>query len=293
MLTLYSLFLVMKRFIQNLMLWVKGIYSLDYILAYTFYRYLPKIFRSIVLPNNIKIYVNDEATLSINVPDMYERKEYFLYEEFVPRRGWTVMDIGAYVGIFSLHASKAVGDEGLVLSFEPNPLAYYWLMNNIRLNKADNVVAFPLALGDASGKMQLYVAKENIGASSLIAEHVLQNPAGKYTVVDKFYVPVTTLDRFLEENKHYMNKPIRNLDLVKMDVEGYELKVLKGAEKTLKEGLIMRLIIEVHVDQVSTETVIQHLKKYGFHIVEIKHFGKVKDIIYANLKEPKEFVESG
>lgn len=282
-----SLLLAMKRFIRGLMLWVKGIHSLNYILAYTFYRHLPKIFRSVVLPNNIKIYVNDEATLSINVPDIYERKEYFLREEFVPKRGWTVVDIGAYVGIFSLYASKAVGDEGLVLSFEPNPLAYYWLLNNIKLNKANNIIVLPIALGDTPGKMQLYVAKENIGASSLIAEHVLQNPAGKYTVADKFYVPITTLDQFLEESERYANKPIKNLDLVKIDVEGYELKVLEGAEKTLRERLIKRLIIEVHVDQVQTETIMRHLKKHGFHVVGIKHFGGVKDIIYLNLKEPK------
>lgn len=271
----------MKRFIRSFMLWIKGIYSLNYVLAYALYRYLPKIFRSVVLPGNIRIYVNDEATLSINVPDMYERKEYFLCKEFVPRRGWIVMDIGAYVGVFSLYASRAVGGEGLILSFEPNPLAYYWLVNNIRLNKANNVIALPLALGDVHGKMQLYVAKENIEASSLIAEHVLQNPAGKYTVLKKFYVPITTLDRFLEEIKQYISKPVRNLDLVKIDVEGYELKVLKGAEKTLKDGLIKRLIIEAHVDQVSTEAIIDYLKRYKFHIVRIKHFGKVKDIIYA------------
>lgn len=280
MLTFCSLLLAMKRFFRIIILWVRGTYSLDYVLAYAFHRYLPKIFRSIALPNNIKIYINDEATLSINVPDMYERKEYFLHKEFVPRRDWIVMDIGAYVGIFSLYASRAVGNKGLVISFEPNPLAYYWLVNNIKLNKANNIVAFPVALGDVCGKMQLYVAKENIEASSLIAEHVLQNPAGRYTISEKFCVPITTLDQFLEENEHCMGKLVKNLDLVKIDVEGYELKVLKGAEKTLKEGLIRRLVIEVHVDQVSTEDVIKCLEKYGFRIVGTKNFG-VKDVIYA------------
>jgi len=58
-----------------------------------------------------------------------------------------------------------VSNNGLAISFEPNHLAYYWLLNNIRLNIANNIVTLSFTLGDTVNKMQLYVAKENIGAS--------------------------------------------------------------------------------------------------------------------------------
>jgi hypothetical protein len=54
---------------------------------------------------------------------------------------------------------------------------------------------------------------------------------------------------------------------VKIDVEGYELKVLEGAENALKRRIIKRFVIEVHKDQISTEEVARYLEKYDFQIV--------------------------
>ena len=93
----------------------------------------------ITLPLNVRIYVNNTDTLDINIPDMFERREYSLHRGFIPRRGETVVDVGAYVGIYSLWSSRLVGDDGMVIAFEPNPETYYWLINNIKLNNANNI----------------------------------------------------------------------------------------------------------------------------------------------------------
>jgi hypothetical protein len=131
---------------------------------------------AIKLSDNIKIYINDEATIGINIPDQYIRKEYLRHPDYIPQKSWVVFDIGAYIGIYTLYAAKRVGLDGFVASFEPNPLAFRWLLNNITLNDARNVKALPFALGDRNGKVVLYVAGENIEASSLIANHITRNP---------------------------------------------------------------------------------------------------------------------
>jgi FkbM family methyltransferase len=280
-LNLQSLIKKIKSKIRIILLCLRGVYSFSYIITRYLRRYYPRIFYSVILPAGIKIYINDVATLYTNIPDMYERREYFLYDDFVPSKDWVVADVGAYVGIYSLWASKAIGNDGLVISFEPNPLAYYWLKNNVQINKASNIITLPLALGDALGKMQLYVAKENIEATSFIPEHITRNPLGRYTISAKFNVPLITLDYFLEKAELLINKRIMNLDLVKIDVEGYELNVLKGAENSLKRGVIKRLVIEVHIDHVPTRIITQYLKRHGFQIIGVKHFSTVKDMVYA------------
>jgi FkbM family methyltransferase len=271
-----------KSIIRSVLLKARGSYTLNYVIALHLYKYLPQLFPSITLPNGIRLYINDYATLSINVPDMYERKEYFLYKDLIPSKGWIVADIGAYIGLFSLYASKNVSNNGLIISFEPNPLAYYWLVNNIKLNRAKNIIASPLALGNTLNEMHLYVAKENIGASSLIIDHITQNPAGRYTIAAEFAVPMITFDYFLKNSEKLIGRDIKVLDLVKIDVEGYELKVLEGSKNALKQRIVKRFVIEVHKDQVSTKEIIGYLKNYSFHIAGINS-GRIKDIVYAKL----------
>jgi len=189
---------------------------------------------AIKLPGNIKILINDTATLSVNIPDHYLRREYMKHPDYVPSKGWVVLDIGAYVGIYSLWVSKLI-DDGFVVAFEPNPLAFRWLINNIKLNNATNIKALPYALGDDIGKQKLYIAGENVEASSLIVNHIANNPTGKYLIVGEYVVPVVTLDYIINRSMKIIGKSINYIDLAKIDVEGYEMKVLKGAEETLHE----------------------------------------------------------
>jgi FkbM family methyltransferase len=71
------------------------------------------------------------------------------------RPGDTVLDIGAYVGPYSLLASRLVGRGGLVFAFEPDPVARRLLMRNLALNEADNVIVLPWAVSDRDGSIWL------------------------------------------------------------------------------------------------------------------------------------------
>jgi FkbM family methyltransferase len=235
---------------------------------------------AVSLPSGIKIFVNDKATPSVNVDDHYVRAEYLRDPEYIPRKGWIILDIGAYVGLYSIWASRKVGEAGFVVAFEPNPVAFKWLINNIELNKASNIKALPFALGDKLEKKTLYVAEKNVGVSSLIKNHVLHNPSGKDTIFSSHVVQVLTLDYLLEKSPRIIGKPLQLVDLAKIDVEGYEMNILRGAKKVLEESLIRRFIIEVHKDQVNTEDIVNYLSTYGYKVDNIVSFGNVKDIVY-------------
>jgi len=130
-----------------------------------------------------------------------------------PKLGDFVFDIGAYVGDTALWFSKAVGPQGKVYAFEPEPSNFEKLKANLERNKVTNVIPLQLALSENEGEMQIASG----GGSSAITE-----TAGDTSV------KVTTVDKFVEANK------LPRVGFIKMDVEGHELKVLAGARETIK-----------------------------------------------------------
>lgn len=137
----------------------------------------------------------------------------YRYDSIVePKLGDIVFDIGAYVGDTALWFSKAVGPQGKVYAFEPEPSNFAKLKANLERNKVTNVIPLQLALSENEGEMRV-----SSGAGSSV---ITQAGTGKS-------VKVTTIDNFLEVNK------LPRVDFIKMDVEGHELKVLKGAHETI------------------------------------------------------------
>jgi len=146
-----------------------------------------------------------------------------------PHRGWIVIDIGAHVGLYALKAARTVGKSGLVVAIEPDPENFRILKWNIRINRLRNVIPLRVAVADFNGYAKLYIDKIGKGGGSIISR-----------VSDEFIeVICLTLDRLLE----YLR--LRNVDLIKIDVQGAEYMVLKGAKKVLKSKL-PKLVIEFH-----------------------------------------------
>jgi len=136
------------------------------------------------------------------------------YDSIVePKLGDIVFDIGAYVGDTALWFSKAVGPQGKVYAFEPEPSNFAKLKANLERNKVTNVIPLQLALSENEGEMRV-----SSGAGSSVKT---QAGTGKS-------VKVTTIDNFVEANT------LPRVDFIKMDVEGHELKVLEGAHETIK-----------------------------------------------------------
>jgi len=138
----------------------------------------------------------------------------YRYDSIVePKLGDIVFDIGAYVGDTALWFSKAVGPQGKVYAFEPEPFNFEKLKVNLEQNRVTNVIPMQLAVSDKEGEMRVAGG----GSSSIMTQ------AGSGTSVK-----VTTIDEFVQANK------LPQVDFIKMDVEGHELNVLKGAAETIK-----------------------------------------------------------
>lgn len=134
-----------------------------------------------------------------------------------------VFDIGTYVdGWYSLLASQLVGRKGKVYAFEPIPIFFRRLKENVRLNNLSNIVLNNIALSKTSGKRYMYLAD---GESSFFKEYAQQR---KGKSCERVLVVMDSLDSYVRRHS------VHRIDFIKIDVEGAEMDVLKGAFYTIK-----------------------------------------------------------
>jgi FkbM family methyltransferase len=132
-----------------------------------------------------------------------------------------VVDVGANIGWYSLLLGQIGGGKVDVYAFEPEPLNFANLRENIALNGASRIVPQQLALGERSGSLDLYLYKDsNRGRHSALPIHDGH----------KISVPVMRLDEWWEKSGLRQ----RTLRFLKIDVEGYELPALQGAGELLQ-----------------------------------------------------------
>jgi FkbM family methyltransferase len=155
------------------------------------------------------------------------------------RRGDAFWDIGAHVGWFSLFASSLVGTSGRIVSFEPAPEPFRLLTRNTA--GVANVTAIQCGLGNADETAPFAAQGESRSAS--FVEKVTQINADFLpdTPIQRISVPIKRIDTLVRE---VASVP----DVLKIDVEGYELKVLHGAEGLLSSRN-PALLIEIHPPQ--------------------------------------------
>jgi FkbM family methyltransferase len=168
----------------------------------------------------------------------FEEAERRFVENFLQPEMIT-LDIGAHHGFYTLLASKKVGAQGLVVAFEPSLRERTRLVRHLRLNRCANVLVEGVALGSKEGQADFFVVGgRETGCNSLRPPKVVEPT----TVIR---VPVLTLDSYLH------GKKICNPDFIKMDVEGAELEVLKGATELLQRQ--PRPVILCEVQDIRTQ----------------------------------------
>ena len=144
------------------------------------------------------------------------------------QEGMTVIDVGAHVGWYTLLAAKAVGPNGRVFAFEPEPMNYQFLARNVAVNRCLNVETVRKAVSDHCGQSTLVLSASNPGG------HYLET--GRHQP-GSIVVHTTTLDVFFEP---YPN-PIH---LLKLDAEGAELLVWRGMRQLLRRHGELRIMME-------------------------------------------------
>jgi FkbM family methyltransferase len=134
--------------------------------------------------------------------------------------GAVFLEVGAQIGYYALVAARAVGKTGRVVAFEPNPKNYTLLQRNVRENKFENVLAFQKAVADAGGPMPLFVSPTNAG------DHRMYDTEEGRGAVE---VEAVSLDGFLRDK-------VTKVDVILLDVQGFELKVVNGMRGLLREN---------------------------------------------------------
>lgn len=160
---------------------------------------------------------NWSERLSFFLDRYYELPVQLLLRE-VLRPGDRFVDIGANIGMITLMAARCVGTAGRVDSFEPNPACVAALRHHLALNAIEHVRVHPVALADTVGRMRLNLTSRHTGTATLAAVD---------EVVESFEVEVGIGDELLAGGA-----PIR---AIKIDVEGFELRVLRGLERVLTQ----------------------------------------------------------
>ena len=167
--------------------------------------------------------------------------------------GDTVIDVGAHKGAFTYWLSRAVGPQGRVLAFEPQPEVADYLRRAIRYFRLDNVEILETALSNQNGTATLFRATNAVSPGASLEV----DPA---TAGDSMAVTLRTLDEILCE------KNIQSVRLIKCDAEGHELKVFQGAQKSLEQFrpiLIFECETRHHWGR-SIQVVFDFLYRYGY-----------------------------
>jgi FkbM family methyltransferase len=156
----------------------------------------------------------------------FEFKEQAFLWSFL-REGDTFLDIGAHCGLFSALASQVIGENGRILAFEPNPDILPFLMANTERDKVD---IHAIALSDASGEATLWQGGSWDTALSSIAYELANS--------NHSTVKTQTLDDLLA------TLGIGQVALAKVDVEGSELRLFRGAKETLQKKSVLAFVVE-------------------------------------------------
>jgi FkbM family methyltransferase len=138
-------------------------------------------------------------------------------------RARTTLDVGAYVGFYTLLAAHS-NPSSRVFAFEPLEAVYERLQRNIKINKLANAQCIRAAVGNFNGESDFYHCAEDIPCSSSLSFEFM-NSIAKLQVSR---VPVITLDQFVRENG------VEHVDLMKIDTETTEPQVLRGMMETIR-----------------------------------------------------------
>ena len=173
---------------------------------------------------------NDLISMTIREDD--------IIEYFTPKEGDIVVDIGAHIGLYTIISSKRVGANGKVVAIEAHPGNFEMLNRNIKLNQLTNVIPLNYAVYSKETKIKLYLPSGESGFTKY--NTIMPN---WINTQEKFVeVNANTLDYLLQLNKIRQEE----VNWIKIDVEGAEFEVLKGATNVLSKSKDVAILMELH-----------------------------------------------
>jgi FkbM family methyltransferase len=177
------------------------------------------------------------------------------------------VDVGAHIGYFTRLLSRLVGPAGKVIAFEPSPENFPLLRHNLSLQPTANTTCVQAAVADEPGHALLYVSPGHSN-HSLVAD---------FTQCEAT-VPVDTLP--LDQ---YLNSVgVDRLDLIKVDAEGAEPRILDGMKRTISANPQLTMIIEINPNALnaagsSPQSLLESIAALGFISRLIMPDGRLED----------------
>jgi FkbM family methyltransferase len=167
----------------------------------------------------------------------------------INKGGFSFVDVGANIGLYSLIAGFSFER---IYSFEPSKFTYELLLRNIRSNGLDSIFAVNCALSDKSSRALLYLNPFNNGGASLREfSSALRSEFGNYKWAE-IDVELMPLDNFV------LDHSVESVDLIKIDVEGHELEVIRGARTTVLNFRPL-MYVEISSNQAKLEEILEEL----------------------------------
>ncbi len=267
--TIYTIFLIFKRFFRE---------------------YIPLKFLYLFFKDGKIMKKVQGSRMFLDLNDLGIGRELALYgvheknstEEVrrVIKPGMKILEVGANIGYYALIETKLAGPTGHLYAIEPSPYNFDLLKRNLELNNIRNADLHQAAFGEKRGKVKFYMYDR-----SNLSSFIKREDMGMETT--EIEVDMITLDDFLR---------LKKADFIRMDVEGYELEILKGSVQVLSsENKPKLFFIEVHSELLhkknsSGREIIEFLAKYGYEVR--KSFWRGRSDISVNstdeiLKHPK------
>jgi FkbM family methyltransferase len=196
--------------------------------------------RFVRLPSQPIVYTTKYRAKFKLYPDEYQMKEIYCYDLYekntisnlvkLVKPHYTFIDVGANAGFYSIILSGLL-NRGKVYSFEPNSFTVQRLMDNIALNNAGNIVVNQVGLSDKEEMLDLVYDTSNTGSASVYK--AASDGKRKESI------------RLIPFDEYYFSNHIGQIDVIKADIEGGEMKFLLGAEKAIKKNCKLIIVLEM------------------------------------------------
>jgi len=196
-------------------------------------------FYQVDLPNGKPYYfyldLKERSDRNMYINNQFEKYN-CLFLSKILKENSTFFDIGGYRGYYSILAHHFMKGTGDIVIFEPDKKNYFYIKETIKKNKIKNIKIENLAISKTSGKVPFYISNsESTHSLGKANDNFFE---GKFTQIKKIFVNTISLDEYLTKTSYYP-------DIIKIDVEGAELDVLKGMKNNIKKRK-PEILLEIH-----------------------------------------------
>jgi FkbM family methyltransferase len=221
---------------------------------------------------DVLLHIDSRVELNTRLRSCAKEPETIAWIEAYVRAGDVVYDIGANVGAYSLVVDRYTGGAAKVYAFEPGAATFRQLTRNIELNGSSaRVIALPIALSDGTGLGMFNYSSTEPGAARHALGMAVDSLGRAFEPAMRQYVLQFSLDEFIGTFS------IESPQHVKIDVDGPELEILRGAQRTLRDSALRTVMIEVEPTTEMAAAIVALLENCGFELKMTRSHGAAQE----------------